>query len=269
MQYSPENNIPYIGLVDAGTVELVRKLKKKVVSSADLVQKFEASVDAEQLRRASRSRPNHRPDHAGGVRARGRLRAASASRSPNWNCSNGFSNSFAQNGLTTADRRSPPCSRTTATRTTSRSATVDGRFARATCCCSTSGQNSTSPEASTTTLLGWATWARACRTPTRKYSASCAGARRRGGVREGVRWRRAADSRLGSGPRGTRSDLAKAGTRKISFTAPGTASGREVHGNGANMDSLETRDDRRDRCRTRVFRLSREFTCRSLGFAAK
>ncbi len=49
MQYSPENNIPYIGLVDAGTVELVRKLKKKVVSSADLVQIFEASWSPEQL----------------------------------------------------------------------------------------------------------------------------------------------------------------------------------------------------------------------------
>jgi Xaa-Pro dipeptidase len=49
MQYSPENNIPYIGLVDAGTVELVRKLKKKVVSSADLVQKFEASWTVEQF----------------------------------------------------------------------------------------------------------------------------------------------------------------------------------------------------------------------------
>ena len=49
MQYSPENNIPYIGLVDAGTVELVRKLKKKVVSSADLVQKFEAAWTPEQL----------------------------------------------------------------------------------------------------------------------------------------------------------------------------------------------------------------------------
>lgn len=49
MQYSPENNIPYIGLVDAGTVELVRKFKKKVVSSADLVQKFEASWLPEQL----------------------------------------------------------------------------------------------------------------------------------------------------------------------------------------------------------------------------
>ena len=50
MQYSPENNIPYIGLVDAGTVELVRKLKKQVVTSADLVQKFEAAWTPEQLK---------------------------------------------------------------------------------------------------------------------------------------------------------------------------------------------------------------------------
>ena len=49
MQYSPQNNIPYIGLVDAGTVELVRKVGKKVFSSANLVQKFEASWTAEQL----------------------------------------------------------------------------------------------------------------------------------------------------------------------------------------------------------------------------
>ncbi len=49
MQYSPENKIPYIGLVDAGTVELVRKLKKSVVTSADLVQKFEAAWTPEQL----------------------------------------------------------------------------------------------------------------------------------------------------------------------------------------------------------------------------
>src|SRR6202044_2279730 len=50
MQYSPENNIPYIGLVDAGTVELVRKLKKRVVTSADLVQEFEAAWSPEQLK---------------------------------------------------------------------------------------------------------------------------------------------------------------------------------------------------------------------------
>ena len=49
MQYSPENNIPYIGLVDAGTVELIRGLKKKIVSSADLVQQFEATWTVTQL----------------------------------------------------------------------------------------------------------------------------------------------------------------------------------------------------------------------------
>jgi Xaa-Pro dipeptidase len=49
MQYSPQNDIPYVGLVDAGTVELVRKLGKKVHTSADLVQEFEAAWTPEQL----------------------------------------------------------------------------------------------------------------------------------------------------------------------------------------------------------------------------
>ena len=42
MQYSPNNQIPSVSLVDAGTVELVRGFGKQVVSSADLVQRFEA-----------------------------------------------------------------------------------------------------------------------------------------------------------------------------------------------------------------------------------
>ena len=42
MQYSPNNDIPYIGLIDAGTVELIRSMGPEVVSSADLVQQFEA-----------------------------------------------------------------------------------------------------------------------------------------------------------------------------------------------------------------------------------
>ena len=37
MQYSPRNDIPTLGRVDAGTVELVRSLGPEVVSSADLV----------------------------------------------------------------------------------------------------------------------------------------------------------------------------------------------------------------------------------------
>ena len=42
MQYSPMNNIPYVSIVDAGTIELVRSLGKEVASSADLVQQFES-----------------------------------------------------------------------------------------------------------------------------------------------------------------------------------------------------------------------------------
>jgi Xaa-Pro aminopeptidase len=50
MQYSPRNAIPYVSLVDAGTVEMVRAQGCRVVSSADLVQKFEATWSAEQYR---------------------------------------------------------------------------------------------------------------------------------------------------------------------------------------------------------------------------
>jgi Xaa-Pro dipeptidase len=49
MQYSPQNAIPYVAMVDAGTVELVRSTGVKVVSSADLVQKYEACWSQAQL----------------------------------------------------------------------------------------------------------------------------------------------------------------------------------------------------------------------------
>ena len=49
MQYSPNNDIPYIARVDAGTVEMVRTLGVAIDSSADLVQQFEAVWTPEQL----------------------------------------------------------------------------------------------------------------------------------------------------------------------------------------------------------------------------
>ena len=49
MQYSALNDIPYVGLVDAGTVELVQSFGIAVISSADLVQLFEARWPAEAL----------------------------------------------------------------------------------------------------------------------------------------------------------------------------------------------------------------------------
>jgi Xaa-Pro dipeptidase len=49
MEYSPSNAIPYISRVDAGTVEAVRQHGIEVVSSGDLVQRFEAIWSAEAL----------------------------------------------------------------------------------------------------------------------------------------------------------------------------------------------------------------------------
>ncbi|MDD5543257.1 MAG: M24 family metallopeptidase [Acidobacteriia bacterium] len=49
MEYSPNCAIPYLSRVDAGTVELVRSLGKKIVSSKDLVQFFESRWTDEQV----------------------------------------------------------------------------------------------------------------------------------------------------------------------------------------------------------------------------
>src|SRR3954447_13791363 len=49
MQYSPNCAIPYVSMVDAGTVELVRSLGVDVVSSAELIQVFEAVWTPAQL----------------------------------------------------------------------------------------------------------------------------------------------------------------------------------------------------------------------------
>src|SRR5450631_1555835 len=49
MQYSPNCAIPYVAMVDAGTVELVRGLGVEVVTSANLIQFFESRWTEEQL----------------------------------------------------------------------------------------------------------------------------------------------------------------------------------------------------------------------------
>jgi len=49
MEYSANNDIPYISRVDAGTIEMVKSLGVNVDSSADLVQQFEAVWTPEQL----------------------------------------------------------------------------------------------------------------------------------------------------------------------------------------------------------------------------
>lgn len=50
MQYSPMNAIPYVSIADGGTVELVKSFGHEIVSSADLVQQFEALLDEKAIK---------------------------------------------------------------------------------------------------------------------------------------------------------------------------------------------------------------------------
>jgi Xaa-Pro aminopeptidase len=49
MQYSPMNAVPYVSRVDAGTMELIRSFGVEVCSSADFIQLFEARWTDRQL----------------------------------------------------------------------------------------------------------------------------------------------------------------------------------------------------------------------------
>jgi Xaa-Pro dipeptidase len=49
MAYSPNGAIPYVSRVDAGTIEMVRSFGVEIVSAADLIQRFEATLTPAQL----------------------------------------------------------------------------------------------------------------------------------------------------------------------------------------------------------------------------
>jgi Xaa-Pro aminopeptidase len=50
MQYSPNNLVFTVSLVDAGTVEMIRGLGKNVISAGDLVAQFEATLTDDQIK---------------------------------------------------------------------------------------------------------------------------------------------------------------------------------------------------------------------------
>jgi Xaa-Pro dipeptidase len=49
MQYSPRNAIMYVSMLDAGTMEVLHEMGKTIVSSADLVSRFEAVLTEAQI----------------------------------------------------------------------------------------------------------------------------------------------------------------------------------------------------------------------------
>ncbi len=244
MQYSPENNIPYIGLVDAGTVELVRKLKKKVVTSADLVQKFEAAWTPEQL--ASHLEAGEIVDRitrAAFERAAALVREGrplTESELQLW-----ILDRFHANGLTTAD---PPVA---AVQPNNGNPHYEPK------------PNGSRPIRAGDLLL-LDIWAKFDRPGSVYYDITWVGylgervpeayakifrivrqARDRAieFVREAVAHGRAVHG--WEVDRAAREVIRKAGYAKYFVHRTGHSIGQDVHGNGANMDGLETRDDRK------------------------
>ncbi len=100
MQYSPKCAIPYVSMVDAGTVELVREAGVEVVSSANLIQIFEAKWTAAQLE--SHLEAGRRVDR---VRRRAFQSIADAHRTgrgvTEWDVNRFVRKAFEEDGLTT------------------------------------------------------------------------------------------------------------------------------------------------------------------------
>ena len=249
MQYSPENNIPYIGLVDAGTVELVRKLKKRVVSSADLVQTFEAAWTPEQLKMHLEA--GHAIDR---IVREAFARAAEAVREgkpmSEYELQQWMLEQFRGSGLTTAE---PPV--------------VAVQPNNANPHYEPTAKSSRPIRAGDLLLLD--VWAKCDRPGSVYYDVTWTGY-----LGERVPEAYAKIFRIVQGARdaaiecvktalakqrvihgwevdrAAREWIRKAGYAKYFVHRTGHSIGQEVHGNGANMDSLETRDDRKIMPRT-------------------
>ncbi len=100
MQYSPNCRVPYVAMVDAGTVESIRGLGVEVVTSANLIQQFESRWTAEQLE--SHLEAGRRVDRIRGqafARISDAVRAGS--RVTEWEMQQFILTRFREDGLTT------------------------------------------------------------------------------------------------------------------------------------------------------------------------
>ena len=156
MQYSPHCAIPYVAMVDAGTVELIRSARR----GSRQLRRTDPDLRSPLDRRATRDPPGSRPPRR--PRPRRSLRAASRERTRSGApvCRKSKSNSssstrFAKSGH--GHRPRPHRRRQRQRLQPALRAHRRGRprpSAAATSCCSTCGPSSTSPAPSTTTSPG-------------------------------------------------------------------------------------------------------------------
>jgi Xaa-Pro dipeptidase len=243
MQYSPKNNIPAVSLVDAGTVELVRGFGHKVVSSADLVQLFEAVIDekgyathTEAARIVDQIRAEAFDRISAGVRSNSGVSELDVTRF--------ILDRFTQEGLTTAD----------APIVGSNEHPADPHFE------STPENNRPFKMGDTVLIDLWAkrnvpgaiyydiTWVGYIGdAPSQKYQELFETVVRARDAAVALVKEKFAKHQVCYGWQlddAARNVIKKAGYGKYFVHRTGHSIGEETHGNGGNIDNLETRDDR-------------------------
>ena len=244
MQYSPNNQIPYISLVDGGMLELVRSFGKEIVSSANLVARFEATLTDAQMAialQSARCVSTKSPQHSSRKLAR-RVRNGGTHE---FEMQQWIMEAFGREDLETDD---PP------------NVSVNAH----------SGDPHYEPTSATSAPIRqgdfvlldiWAkrnepdgvyydiTWTGVVGTPERQAArdlrdrARRARCRHSDTVQAGLRGEEE-NSRLGSGRGDARHSSTAKATGKYFIHRTGHSITSDIHGNGANLDNLETKDDR-------------------------
>lgn len=244
MEYSPRNANPYVSRVDAGTVELVRSCGVDVVSSGDLVQLFEATWDDEQwaMHQAAAEVTNAAYDVAwraiaDGVRKGGGIEEVAVR--------DAIMRHFKSRGCTTYH---PPIVARNAHSGLPHYETGDGKdtliregdFVLVDLWCKMDQPRSVYSDLTRTGFVG--------KSVPEKYTKvfDIVAAARDAGI-QCVKDAFAAGREIQGWQvdDATRAVIDRAGYGQYFAHRTGHSIGQEVHGNGANMDGLETRDERR------------------------
>jgi Xaa-Pro aminopeptidase len=245
MDYSPRCAIPYVSRVDAGTVELVRSCGVEVVSAADLIQRFEATLTPAQLashRRAAEALLSVVNESFAEIARRVRAGLAISELSAQRIVIDSIS---AGHGMVTRDPPIVAVNAHAALPHFSPNSADDRPIARGDLLLLDLWAREPGPDS----VYADFTWMAFVgeQTPDEYAEAFALIARARDAAIELVTQRVAAGTPVtgAEADRAARSVIEAAGQGGAFVHRTGHSIGREVHANGANLDSLETRDSRR------------------------
>jgi Xaa-Pro dipeptidase len=243
MQYSPNNLVFYISLVDGGTIELIRGLGKNILSSGDLVAQFEATWTEEQIKTHFAARDAVDAITAAAFQEIGRRVRNHGT--TEYEIQQWFMEAFARENLVTDD---PPIVAVNANAgnphyepRAEKSAPIrEGDFVLLDVWAKKNTLNAVYYDITWTGFVGKAPSGRMREIFTIVRDARDAGIKT---VQDAV-----AAGRTLSGwevDRAVRGHIAQAGYGQYFIHRTGHSIGTEVHANGANMDDLEVHDERR------------------------